>query len=102
MQGDLFTARADRDGVLDGFEISRAEYLAAARAHADDLARERVRVTINDVRERCPVPADIDPRVLGAVLRAPRWRAVGFVQSGRRTCHGRPIRIFERVWDTPS
>ncbi len=88
-------ATAAREEVLDLFEETRQDYLAEARAMAQILAFHKGIITINDVREACPVPEGIDPRVLGAVLRGPAWEPVGFVQSTRRTCHGRPIRQFK-------
>jgi hypothetical protein len=83
-----------RDGALDLFEEHRAEWLASAR-HAAILLYRRVRrpLTIDDVRAECPPPAWADPRVMGAVFRG--WNPVGYTNSRRRTCHGRPIRLFE-------
>lgn len=83
-----------RDEALALFEMYRAEFLARARNAALRLYRRVGRpITIDDVRAECPPPGDIDPRVMGAVFSG--WNAVGFTNSRRRTCHGRPIRLFE-------
>lgn len=83
-----------RDEALALFEIHRAEWLAAARHAALRLYRQSGRpITIDEVRGVCPPPEGIDPRVMGAVFTG--WVAVGFVNSRRRMCHGRPIRLFQ-------
>lgn len=83
-----------RDEALDLFEIHRAAWLAMARFSALMLYRRLGRpISIDDVRGECPPPAWADPRVMGAVFRG--WNAVGFMNSRRRACHGRPIRLFE-------
>lgn len=80
---------------LDLLEEHRPDYLAQAREAARRLLRDRDSITINDVREICPPPADIDPRVMGAVFRTSEFEATGeFVLSSRTTCHRRPIQRF--------
>lgn len=76
------------------FEQYRAEWLAKARHEALKLGRKRRVVTVDDVRNVCPPPEEFDPRVMGAVFRTPEWEAVGFINSGRRACHKRPVRLF--------
>lgn len=80
--------------VLPLFEEHRADFLARARAVARAIARQRGEVTINDVREVCPPPETVDPRIMGAVLRAPEFEACGYRKSDRRECHGRPVAVF--------
>ena len=80
--------------VLPLFEQNRAQWLAAARAAAEKLGREQTTVSIDDVRAVCPPPANIDPRVNGAIFNSKRWELVGYRQSDRKTCHGRPIGVF--------
>lgn len=83
-----------RDEALDLFEIHRAAWLAEARRVAILLYRRVERpITVDDVRAECPPPAYSDPRVMGAVFTG--WTPVGFTNSRRRACHGRPIRLFE-------
>lgn len=79
----------------EAFEEHRPDYLAEARSAARRLLETRPSITINDVREVCPPPADIDPRVMGAVFRHKDFEATGeFVLSSRNTCHRRPIQRF--------
>jgi hypothetical protein len=82
-----------RDEALALFETHRAAWLAEARRTAFLLYRQAGRpITVDDVRMACPPPAGSDPRVMGAVFTG--WTAVGYVNSRRRACHGRPIRLF--------
>lgn len=82
--------------VLPLFEPSRADYLAHARRVAAELGRNGKRITIDEVREAAPPPAGIDPRCMGGVLTRSEWVKVGYENSGRKTCHGRPVAIFRR------
>jgi hypothetical protein len=83
-----------RDGALDALEIAREDYVTAARKVALRLLETRETITINDVREMLPPPANVDPRVMGAVLRQPLFLKVGYAQSDRKACHSRPIALF--------
>jgi hypothetical protein len=85
----------DQLNWLDLLETHRPDYLTAARDAARKLLSERQSITINDVRDICPPPSDIDPRVMGAVFRHRDFEATGeFVLSSRNTCHRRPIQRF--------
>lgn len=75
-------------------EAVRAEWLAEARAVARGLARGGRQITINDVREVCPPPPDVDPRVCGVVFRTKEWRRLRYVESRRAVSHGRPVAAF--------
>jgi hypothetical protein len=87
-------ATQSRDEALALFESHRAAWLATARIAALRLYRRLGRpITIDDVRAECPPPDGCDPRVMGAVFSG--WTPVGFTNSRRRACHGRPIRQFE-------
>jgi len=83
--------------VMDLFEVTRAEYLEKARIWADRIARHNGTVTIDEVREYCPPPEDVDPRLMGAVLSTKEFRCIGYRKSTRSKCHHRPIGIFELV-----
>lgn len=86
-------ATEGRDEAMALFEVYRAEWLATARDAAFRLYRRLERpITIDDLRAECPPPEWADPRVMGAVFSG--WTPVGFTNSRRRTCHGRPIRLF--------
>lgn len=88
-QGDLFATE-----IQPLFEEYRANYLQIARDAARQLATAQGQVTIDQVRERCPPPEGVDPRVMGAVFRTSEFELVGYAKSGRATCHNRPIGIF--------
>lgn len=80
---------------LETFEMTRPQYLAKARATARLLLQSRDEITINDVREHCPPPANWDGRVLGAVFNHKDFESTGrIVKSNRDTCHKRPIQLF--------
>lgn len=84
----------ERDAALDLLEATRGEYLEHAREVATRIGQERGSCTVDDVRELAPPPEGIDPRVMGAIFRPREWEPGGWVQSRRRACHGRPVRVF--------
>lgn len=80
--------------VLPLFEEHRADWLERARSSAIELAAANEKVTIDDVRDVCPPPEDVDPRVMGAVFRGKHWECVGYQKSRRKSCHNRPVGVF--------
>ena len=86
--------------VLPLFEANRAQWLDAARATALELGRRQANVTIDDVRAKCPPPANVDPRVMGAVFQMKIWEKIGYRQSDRRECHGRVNAVFRLRFDS--
>ncbi|MEM1371941.1 MAG: hypothetical protein AAGG72_06910 [Pseudomonadota bacterium] len=78
-------------------EAFRAEWLANARDAARNIAKRKGQCTADDVRQECPVPQGMDGRVMGAVFRSDEWVPGEFINSKRRTCHNRPIRVFRLV-----
>ena len=93
-QLDLFGSFQEE--VLPLYEEYRGEWLAAARACARHLGATQD-VTIDDVRKFCPPPADVDPRVMGAVFAGADWQCLRYVASHRGVCHKRPIGVFRLV-----
>lgn len=81
--------------VLPLFEEHRTDWLTAARHVAAQIGADGRTVTIDDVRDRMPPPANVDPRVVGAVFLRRDWIKTGYLNSGRRTCHGRPVALFK-------
>lgn len=76
-------------------ELHRAEYLSQARDIARELLETRPSITVNDIRDRLGPPKNVDPRIMGAVLRHRDFEPTGeFVLSSRKTCHARPIQRF--------
>ena len=85
----------DLEDWLSLLETHRPDYLSDARDAARRLLAERDSITIDHVREVCPPPKGIDPRVMGAVFKHADFEATGeFVLSSRATCHRRPIQKF--------
>ena len=82
------------DEIAPDCEKRHGFWLAEAREHATRIAREKGRVTIDDVRLVCPPPKYADPRVMGAVLKQPHFTHIGWRRSTRAKCHGRHIGIF--------
>lgn len=88
---------SEPENTLDMLERARAAYVASARSAALELFRQtRKPITVDDIRRVCPPPGGIDGRVMGCVLRAPKWMKVGYANSSRPECHRRPIGSF--VW----
>lgn len=74
----------------------KSAYLAKARAAAEKLYRARgTPISVDDVRVLVPPPANLDPRIMGAIFQRSVWRQAGYVASVRDTCHHRPIAAFE-------
>lgn len=71
-----------------------SDWLAEARSIAERIGMTGKYVTVNMVRELLPPPEDVDPRIMGAIFKRKDWERVGYVSSGRSTCHNRPIAIF--------
>ena len=83
--------------ALDLFRQNRADLLARACPLFVQILQEKGQATINDLRERMAIPADMDPRWLGGVTStlASRGiiRQVGYVKSER--AHGREVKSWE-------
>lgn len=80
--------------ILPLFELSRADWLLEARQVARQLGKTGKEVTIDDVRQLCPPPAGVDPRVNGAVFKRPEWELIRHQPSVRATCHHRLVAVF--------
>lgn len=81
--------------VMPLFETSSAsDWLETARTVAVELGKTGNIVTVDMVREFCPPPADVDPRIMGAVMPRKLWERVGYQQSSRAINHNRPIALF--------
>jgi hypothetical protein len=89
------TGRQIRDRVLAELEQRRASYVNKARAFAVDFARRWGVVSINDVRNGCPPPADVPPAALGAVFKQRIWTVVSFTQANHPAAHARIVRVYK-------
>ena len=83
-----------KDEALDALEVARAGWITKARSWAVAYCRMHGSVTTDDLHAYCPPPADIDPRIMGAIMRQPQFRVDGYMNSKRRECHGRLICVF--------
>lgn len=81
--------------LQEHFQTDKMQWLANARAAARRIAREKGTVTIDEVRECCPPPVGVDPRVMGAVMQPREFQMIKFVESRRKACHGRHIGLFK-------
>lgn len=84
-----------RESALKLLEETRQNYLIDARTAAERIAADGDGTcTVDQVREVCPPPADIDGRVMGAVFNTRDWEHHGYERSSRGVCHKRPISRF--------
>lgn len=89
------SALARVEGVMATFDETRGPWLNQARAAAKRLAASNGTVTIDQVRDVCPPPDDVDPRVMGAVLRTGKdFVRIGYCTADRPESTGRQIAIF--------
>ena len=88
-----------KDEALDAMELTQPEWLAKARKYALNVVpRHYETITVDMIRDKVgPPPSSADPRIMGAVLRAPDWVRVGYTNSDRKTCHKRSIAVFARA-----
>lgn len=101
-QPDLLSyaaAQAAKERALDLLESTRRSWVERCRAVADEIWEKTLEpVTVNMLRERCGPPSGgEDPRAFGAILRAPRWKCIGYIKSDRAVSHGRPVAQFVRT-----
>lgn len=90
------TGKQIRDAVLDDLEKRRWAYITKARRFAADFARRWGVVSINDVRDGCPPPADVPPAALGAVFKERDvWVAVSFTLANHPAAHARVVRVYK-------
>lgn len=76
-------------------ETARAEWLSRARALASQIYLiTNQPVSVDDIRERLPIPEGVDTRVMGAVFKKGDWTQFDYVKSKRRESHHRPVARF--------
>ena len=83
--------------ILDDIEARRSQFISMARNMARSISRERGQVSINDIREKHPLPDDVHPSAYGAVFRGPLWKVIGYTAAKHSDAHGRLIRIY--IWN---
>lgn len=82
----------------EAMEAAQKTWMQRARAEAYRLGL-RGPVTVDDVRKVCPPPGTADPRIMGAIFSTKEWVSIGYRKSTRKTCHKRPIAVFELATD---
>jgi hypothetical protein len=74
---------------------SQAAWIERARKVAVEIAKTRGYVTSDLIWDKCPPSSDFEPRVMGAVFSHQGLVRDGYVNSGRKACHGRPIAVWK-------
>jgi hypothetical protein len=87
--------RALRDAQLDLFEVRDALFLEHCRLLAAAVARQQGTVSINDIRARVKIPANMNPSVLGAVFKGKKFKVVGFTEAIHPQAHARVVRVYQ-------
>lgn len=92
----MTTARAIFDeAILPLFEQFRRPWIEEARDIAESLCLKHGSATADDVRRLLPPPTGVDPRVMSSIFTRSKFRLIGYENSARKTCHGRPLGRFE-------
>jgi len=86
--------RAMRDRGLAIMEVTHKAWIEKARKKAISIARRRGQVSINDVREQMELPPDLHHNALGAVLRTPDLKVVGFETARHKEARARIVRVY--------
>ena len=84
-----------RDAQLNLFEQRDATFLARCRTIAAEVCRQQGSVSINDVRERIQLPANLHPSVLGAVFKGKQFKMIGFTGANHPQAHARIVRVYQ-------
>ena len=89
------TQTASKTEAFDLFEEVNRDYLTEARNFAHYYARQKGKVSINDVWDHCPPPVGTSHNALGAIFRGPKWKMVGLEPARRKEARGRRVFLFE-------
>ena len=80
--------------ALDAFEDKATGWLEYARAVARTLARDKGRLTADDVLAVTGMPVGIHHNVVGAIFSSREFLRVGFTKTARPKGHSRIISIW--------
>ena len=86
---------AIRDAQLNLFQARDAVFLARCRLLAAEVCRKQGTVSINDIRARVKIPANMNPSVLGAVFKGKKFKAIGFTEASHPQAHARAVRVYK-------
>jgi len=86
---------SSKQQALSLFDSYRREFLDNCRWVAVRIAKEHQGyVNIDQVREQVTTPENVDSRVYGAVFNTSEFEKTGYINTTRKTSHGRPIAVF--------
>ena len=87
--------KAIKEAQLSLFEARDSVFLARCRVVGAEVCREQGCVSINDIRARVEIPAEMHPSVLGAVFRHKKFKAIGFTEANHPQAHARVVRVYK-------
>lgn len=88
------------DSALEAVARGRLDYILVALREGRRLLRRRDEITSADIKARAPLPEDMEPRVLGVVMRQLAKEYGLYVSEYRKTSdrrsHCRPIAVWRK------
>ena len=88
------------DSALEAVARGRLDYILVALREGRRLLKRREEITSADIKARAPLPDDMEPRVLGVVMRQLAKEYDLFVSQYRKTSdrrsHCRPIAVWRK------
>ena len=88
------------DSALEAVARGRLDYILVALREGRRLLRRRDEITSADIKARAPLPKDMEPRVLGVVMRQLAKEYDLYVAEYRKTSdrrsHCRPIAVWRK------
>jgi hypothetical protein len=88
------------DSALEAVARGRLDYILVALREGRRLLKRREEITSADIKARAPLPDDMEPRVLGVVMRQLAKEYDLYVSQYRKTSdrrsHCRPIAVWRK------
>ena len=81
-----------RDNALALLEVTRPDYIKAARKMMQAECERKGFVTSDDLHRIYPPPEQFDPRVVGSVFCKSQFEPFAYTPTKRPQAHARPIR----------
>jgi hypothetical protein len=94
VQATLDQGLALRNAGLDAVELHHASWIEVARAVAIRICQRDGDVDTDRIQKIWTRPSNVHPNAVGAILRAPRFRLVGYKMSERPSAHARRIGVW--------
>jgi hypothetical protein len=70
--------------IAPSMEEKQSFWLNQARQTAIEVIRQHGQVSADDIHNLCPVPDDIEPRIMGCVFKTSQFKRIGYV-AGKRS-----------------